>query len=380
MIAYNNQWLHNLQVREMADEALHEQSIGLESHEAICNATPVSFYTPNIYTRIGTALAVLLIVSATCGLLALFLSATVNIPNASSLIYPIMFFAMGIGCYAVAMFFISKKRYYNAGIDNMLIWASGILLFTAFNTIHGLHPSEAVLSLVSLCISLFLTLRFADTLSGIVSFCSLLLAIFYSHTYLGSFGLAGLPFILMVASGGVYYFVSNTEQQHPLYRNCFYYLKLASLVALYACGNYFVVSSITVETFYFTEGAQYALPMGWFFWIWTFAIPVLYIALGIKNKQLMLILTGILLQVSGILTFRYYHSVLPAEIALIIGGILLIVASYLLINYLKTPRGRFTFTPGYSGHEKTAIEQLIDTQIADKHSAHNNEPTGGSGW
>jgi hypothetical protein len=44
----------------------------------------------------------------------------------------------------------------------------------------------------------------------------------------------------------------------------------------------------------------------------------------------------------AIFTIRYYYHILPAELAMIIGGCILIAGAYGLIRYLQTPKHGFT--------------------------------------
>jgi uncharacterized membrane protein len=108
------------------------------------------------------------------------------------------------------------------------------------------------------------------------------------------------------------------------------------------------------------------LPAGWFFWAWTILLPLAYIGLGIKNKSLLLLRTGLLLVVAAALTFRNYYHLLPAEYALVISGTLLLLVSGWLIKFLKAPKNGFTYAQRGSRHwaSNIQLESLLIAQAA----------------
>jgi hypothetical protein len=74
--------------------------------------------------------------------------------------------------------------------------------------------------------------------------------------------------------------------------------------------------------------------------------------------------------VAGILTVRYYHTILPAEVAMSIFGMLLITISYALIKYLATPKRGFTFEDdGHRNKNLLNAEALIIAQVFGKKAA-----------
>ncbi len=136
-------------------------------------------------------------------------------------------------------------------------------------------------------------------------------------------------------------------------------VQLISLLTLYAAGNYFVVSMLSSLLHNSPSDINVSLPFSWFFWLWTILLPFVYVLLGIKNKNLMLLRIGLLLVVLAGLTFRMIFHLLPTEYALVLSGTVLPVVAIVLIKYLKTPKNGFTYTQRSSKHWANNIKSRI---------------------
>ena len=84
------------------------------------------------------------------------------------------------------------------------------------------------------------------------------------------------------------------------------------------------------------------IPFAWLFWIFTVSIPLVYIARGIQKKDVVLMRMGLIFIAAIVFTVRYYYHVLPAETAMMLGGLIMIAIAYSLIKYLKEPKYGFT--------------------------------------
>jgi uncharacterized membrane protein YgcG len=81
-------------------------------------------------------------------------------------------------------------------------------------------------------------------------------------------------------------------------------------------------------------------------------------------------------------TIRYYHAVLPYEIALILSGSVLLLSGYLLIRHLKIPRYGFVASADSGSDRKKllAAEAALLVQLFGKAHAsptENNTSFGG---
>jgi len=135
------------------------------------------------------------------------------------------------------------------------------------------------------------------------------------------------------------------------------------IVGYFSC-NYFVVIELTNIMFNLNLAEKDRLPLGWLFWIFTFAVPSFYIYYGIKKKDIIFIRVGLLLTAAIIFTVRYYYSIVSNEVVMTAGGIVLIVGSYGLTRYLKKPKFGFTClsidSPNTDG--KLQIESILQVQ------------------
>src|SRR3982750_2383631 len=71
MIAYDNVSLENLRIRNKTGHAYRRSYISQPEKEAVYAAFPVSFYTPNIFVRIGLFILTVVIGLFTFGLMCL---------------------------------------------------------------------------------------------------------------------------------------------------------------------------------------------------------------------------------------------------------------------------------------------------------------------
>jgi len=122
------------------------------------------------------------------------------------------------------------------------------------------------------------------------------------------------------------------------YGECLGIAEIMGLLAFYAAGNYYVIQSLSAEMM----GQAGPVAFGSCFWIWTLAMPFVYIGIGIKQKNVILLRTGLLLVTAAAITFRNYYHIMPVDIALVIIGAIILAIVYAVMKYLKNPRGGLT--------------------------------------
>ncbi len=157
---------------------------------------------------------------------------------------------------------------------------------------------------------------------------------------------------------------------NPLYTKCLQVILIGALICGYLSVNYFVVRELSIALFNLNPLANDALLFGWLFWIFTVAIPFMYVARGIQKKDPVLIRVGLLLVAAIIFTVRHYYFFAPIEVMMALGGIILILISYLITKYLKTPRYGFTNIEVDTA-DKTGelqVEALLQVQTLAGHS------------
>jgi hypothetical protein len=336
MIAYNGTWLNNIIVHEAADNGRHENDLSAEELANIKAHYPVGFYTPNAFIRIGLFVLTLVIAFFSYGLLTLMMADFLDKGIAGMIIF------FGLITYAALEAIINSKKHYQSGVDDALLWlASGMVLG---GICYGLNTSELLACVFAFVISLLATLRYTDSAMSVVTTLSFVGIVFFTCNQIGGVVKAIVPFVLMAVSALLYFgakkLAKMPSQIH--YTQCSKMVEITSLLLLYISGNYFAVRELSDAMFGLNLSPSDTIPFGWLFWLFTFLIPGIYLLFGIRLKDVVLLRVGLILFAAIIFTVRYYHAVMPIEVLMTLGGMLLLTVSYLLIRWLKIPRHGFT--------------------------------------
>ncbi|MGB4844736.1 MAG: hypothetical protein WBP16_09735, partial [Ferruginibacter sp.] len=187
---------------------------------------------------------------------------------------------------------------------------------------------------------------------------------FYGFTGISDSMKTIVPFIIMAASLIVYFMAVPAKKELLHYGNCLLMVEIAALLCFYAAGNYYTVRELSNSMFDLYLQPGESIPFGWIFWIFTVLIPVLYLVIGIRKKDAVLLRTGLILFAAIVFTVRYYHSLLPVEVIMTIAGIVLLVLAYGLMKWLHKPVYGFTSRDISSGNTmgKLQIESLLLAQ------------------
>lgn len=375
MTAYNTTDLYNKQVEEDASAAFLSSCISDDTYRNILLSHNSKLYTPNYFIRIGMGILTIVAIVFSGTLLGLIFGTDGSAGFTALLIFYTLL------SYTALEFFVKQKHYYNAGIDNILMLSTLIFILSAL-FIEDYYNQYLVAAAVSAMVCLWLCIRFTDAFMAILFYVSFIYFLFLLFIKLGDIAKATMPFMLMAVSAAVYFTINkiHSKDQFRFYQYCCKAVTLCALLTFYICGNYFVVKELSNEMFDLQLGLNDPIPFGWFFWILTFAVPLLYIFYGTKKKDLLFIRTGLLLIAVTIFTVRYYHSILDIEVAMMIAGLILINISYALIKYLKTPKHGFTFAnTGATGKELLNAEALIIAQTFGKQTTANSGVQFGGG-
>ena len=332
MTAYPKKDLYNKYLQEQASEAFHYECINEESYKNILEKHTHELYTPNYFIRVG--LALLSIVAVVLSLALFWLITSADSETAVTML--MIFFA--IICYGFLELMVKQKKYYNAGIDNILLVMILVFIVSAmfFNESNNSHEISVFIALL---ICTWLAIRFVDACMAVLAFASLIWFFFLVYTRLGTFGKMTASFALMLLCAAVFIAARNFIKKHNnvIYKNCLQWIILIALLCFYAAGNYFVVNELSLEMF------NAPIALGFIFWILTFVVPLFYIIYGLIKRENIFYRTGIVLLIISVLTVRYYHAVMPAEIAMTVFGSVIIILSFALIKYLKQPVKGYTF-------------------------------------
>lgn len=335
MIAYKHEWLDNLRFRKEILEALEENCITEEEYVSINTKYPVGFYTPNIFIRLGLFILTLIILLFSFGLLLLISSTNLD----SGLGRLAIFFA--VLCF-VALELMINKKHYCSGVDDGLLWSGAFALLCGICMPYNF--TELTICIIVFVISLLACVRYADKLMTTVAYFSMLGIVFYCCMEMGHYAKTVVPFVIMAISLLIYFIARHTKvKNHTIYyKDCLQTIEVVALLSLYAAGNYYVVRELSNEMFNMLLQPGESIPFGWIFWILTILIPVIYLVRGVQKKDTILLRIGLLLFAAIVFTVRYYHTILPIETMMTIGGIILLAIAYGLMKWLHEPVKGFT--------------------------------------
>jgi hypothetical protein len=342
MIIYKKNWLNNLYVVDLLKADYAAGRITQEEFIKIKAAHPVGFYMPGLMVRAGLFILTLIIAIVATSLISLMASGLKIIESPG---WPVF---LGIACYVLLEFLTNDKHYFHSGVDNALLYFSAGLIGGGFIWIiiesHINTGDNLLAAMVIALLCIYLTLRFADVVMSAVACGATFACVYFFWAMMGKFGLATMPFVMMIAAGCTYFGLNSFREnvKSLYYTDCIAITKLISLLTLYAAGNYFVVNRLN-NMLNALDDSHTVIPFGFIFWIWTFAMPLVYILLGLKRKDTILLRTGMVLVAAAVATFRVYYHLLPIEIMLTLAGVFILAGVYTIISYLKAPRHGFTY-------------------------------------
>jgi hypothetical protein len=361
MTAYNKDWLEALWVRENAGEWREAQLLSEEKWAAIQMRFMSHFYSPNIFIRIGLAIFCSILISAGMGLTAIAFEPDSSLGFAAFSIF------WGIVCLVLLeTWAIGNARHRASGLDDMLLYYGvGAILGGIFSTLH-----YSTSSLLHCCIALpFLlagSIRYIDRLMAAATFICALLIVLLVVKDVPKLALYLLPFAGMAFSVGAYLFARKGQQRYAwrYWHDVLWVVEMLALGAFYASGNYWVIQEAGAAMFELEQP-----PIPWFFWAFTFGVPAIYIYLGVKRANRLMLDIGLACVGLAVFTFRYYYHVLPIAWASAIGGGILFAVAYFSIQYLRKNEDRYT----YAAQSDTTMLQEIEQQLIEQTIA--NQPT-----
>lgn len=364
MICYNKEWLSNLKIQEQVNLAHQLGDVSTEELKLVEAKYPVGFYTPNVFMRAGIFLLTLVILSFGMGLLSLFMYDMKLVSSPYYLLF------LGIVTYIALEYMVREKHHYQSGADDALMWVAAGLFLSAYLLFMDLvfqtstfRYEEILVCGFCFLLAGYFTLRFADALMAITTVLAFMAFVFYSWLKTSAFALQTMPFIMMVISGAIYYVSDLLERRktYLFYGNALIAVSVLSLILFYLSGNYFIVRELGASMGSGGLAEVEPVPFGWFFWIWTFMIPLLYIGFGLKRKDVVLLRTGLILIAAAAFTLKNYHYIAATELLLAGTGTALIAVAWAAISYLKVPKNGFTANEIEDGNvlNNIQVESLI---------------------
>lgn len=363
MIAYNTDWLDAMMTKDMAKKWHDKGLISKEKWQAIQEANPSNFYSPNIFVRIGLAIFTLILLMSAAGMLGLVVDPDSDVGFS--------FFGMfwGLVCALVLELRVIKPgRHFGSGIDDMFLYTAIGALLGGFCSLFPYNTHLLVYYWVALPFLIFASIRYLDRLTTLAAFVCGLGIVVLTVTEIPRLALYLLPFAGMAYAAAVFY-LSRLGLGRYAWRHWHRVLNITELLAIvtfYACGNFWMVQQLGLSFFQLET-----LPMAGFFWAFTFVVPFVYIFWGLRKKDRQLLDVGLACVAAAVFSFRYYYHVMPLTWATVICGAVLFVTAYFSIRYLNRHQGAYT----YEADSETTLLQEVEEQFIEQTIVNQPGPT-----
>jgi hypothetical protein len=264
---------------------------------------------------------------------------------------------------------IRQAKHYYSGVDNALLYAAlGAWAACWTELLDQLHTAPASTTLTvwalagpSLLVLLLAVVRYADPLVAAAAYgtAGALLVVTVLAT---EWGVLLLPFALALAAGALLLLRRRLAQRadYLYYRPALGVLRTLALATLYLAGNYFILLELL------TTPAGPGFP-AWavaLFWVPTVLVPLLYVALGLRQADRLLLWLGLLGLAVSVYTFRLHHAVLPPALAATLAGALLTGLALGLLRYLRPPRHGLTAAADTEARPPVNLETFVQLETA----------------
>ena len=364
MMAYNKEGLRNLNTIKSARSWLEAGFIKKEQLEDIERAHICSFYSPNLFIRVLLFLATTIALQGVLGILALGFFQLKG--------FVILY---GIALVIIMDFvLIRRHHHYKSGITEAIMYIG--LGYIIAGVSIAIHPDKTAMLFICMLLFSFCAYRYVDmlcTMASLLSFGGLLFTVLNDAG-----GIAGsmIPFAFIFAFSCIYFFsfIVSKKLDNIIWKNSIVLIQIISLLFIYAGGNYLVVKELSISFMNFEVPENGDIPFAFFFYIHTVVVPIIYLYVGIKKKQMSWIRTGLIVIAFSVFTFKYYFSLGHPEITLTLAGLILIIVSVVLMRYLKIPRNGYTGerllqrNKGFLEAEALIIAQTTGGNIIEKNS------------
>jgi hypothetical protein len=336
--AYQAQPLHHLWLLKECKGWFKDGWLEATQLQAIEAAYPSPLYHPNLMIRLLLWVATLFALSGVTGILALLFGS-----------WHEDFLFLGCIAYAAASIGVAEKffiarQHYKSGVNEALIYHScGFAIVGA----AGFFDFNAhVLGAVAFVIFTAAAIRYLDvvcTACAILALGGWLFYELYTLSALRPF----IPLVFLVTFALISWLSRRWKKREACgaWHTQLVVIDSASLLVCYAAGNYLVVRMLSEELMdlYLEPGQD--IPLAWFFYGSTVVMPLLYLFVGLRQKDVVLLRVSLLAIAFSVFTFKYYFSLGHPEITLTAAGLALMLITLGLLQYLKTMRHGYTREP-----------------------------------
>jgi len=375
MIKYNTQLLTDALLLKTVAKWIKKGIVQADSVQNLNIDINMIYKQNNLLKRIGLFLASFLSIWGIIGFFSLFLF---QLASSNLVFFGIITVLFGAGL----MFYLEQMIKYNYwfkhGTDDAILFNgifcsfSGILLIVTPNINQTTFLFETLLLILIIAMVCYRYLNWFYAVVTVLLINSLpiqILALINTQ----------LLFFAALVLVPLNIFILKMVKKYDCFKNhyfsdCFKYIKYAACVLMYFSVNLYVIK----ETASHLLGVN-AIPVQGLFLTLTIALPLIFIALGLYCKQKFLLLTGLFLLLPTIATVRFYYSVMPIELALTFGGLVLIIFSYFSIKRIQKNNTPFTFVADEDEDLSLTELILIGQQFGSKSTELTSHKTFGGG-
>ena len=338
MIAHDKQLLQDLALLDEANSLQNAGFISKEQKDLIKKQLPDFKRHKNILVRLGFFLLGSFLYGSICGAISI-----VGMAGEQYYFQICCYIFAAVG-FAAAEFLASQK-FYGHGLDDAFILGSILNIGLAIGI--STDGYELIIA-VFMAIAAFVMYRRYLHLPSLLVFCVAFAAVlFYGLFEFGPIGKTILPFVAMLFAAGFYFFTKKTMERltESYYYNGLLLANSFCLILFYLSCNYLVVRELSVMLLGNEILPGTDIPFAYFFYGFTLIVPILYLIQALKTKDRIMLWISFLAIAFSIYTIRFYYSVLPIEVALTFGGLVLFAIAYFSIKNLKEKESGLTFKP-----------------------------------
>lgn len=338
MILHNKNLLNNLALVEEAETLESGGFISKEQKKIIKNVLPAFRSQSNILVRLGFFLLGSFLYSSICGAISL-----IGLSGEDFYFKICCYLFAGVGIAGAEL--LGNQNYYRHGLDDAFIL--GIPLNIGFAVAISTEGQEISIA-AFVAIASFLTYRrYLHPLSMLVFCFASTAVLFYGMFEIGDIGKTILPFVTMLVSAGFYFLTKGKIKNltEVYFRDGLILANSFCLILFYLSCNYLVVRELSFELLGVDVLPGQDIPFAFFFYAFTFIVPIAYLVQALRTRDRIMLWISFAAIGFSIFTIRFYYSVLPIEVALTLGGLVMFAIAYLSIQKLKNKEEGLTFKP-----------------------------------
>jgi hypothetical protein len=368
--AYNELWVENFHIQKVSESWLQKKLITSDQNNLIKVTFPQEFYLPGIFVRIGLFIFGMMGCSFFTGFISMFFSNGAGNP----FLIPSLFSSL-VFIYFLE-FLIKDRKLFHSGIDNALLYCAVVSLLIPIVIYFEDRLDLWQYCLITLVVLVIALYRYADTFLAGCTYLTLLTLL--GNLMIGiEIGKALLPFALMALAVTINLTLKYITNLYFL--QCRKLLQILTLLTIYLAGNYHVVREANA-ILNNTSGSDIPqISYASLFYFFTAVIPITYILLGLKKKDRILLVTGLVCWAFSLFTLQYYSHFLTTSQAISVVGAFMIATASLLIHYLKQPKFGLSDVLEADNHKILQLQTLLAAEYLNISAEKSGFEFGGEG-